>query len=214
MKNIPFSNNTNVLMNQRRMVESTVVDSQCLMMLYVWYLSKYLQPCEEMLFIEKLLLDSKGFIYFHSFTSCPFEHNNPFEYSCSCIWWRLFDDRKMQRFFTSPKVWNFPTDTNCLLLTHRQHFVAKNMKGATVRNQSCEQIDRIFCQPCLRSDEVYTKLFYPTEVQWRAKAKCIFRFVELFQLIISFFEETRLSTSLMVARYNIDFLCDVFTKLN
>ncbi|CAI9734544.1 Hypothetical predicted protein [Octopus vulgaris] len=39
--------------------ESTVVDNQCLMMVYVRYFSEDLQPCEEILFTEKLPLDSK-----------------------------------------------------------------------------------------------------------------------------------------------------------
>ncbi|CAI9716139.1 Hypothetical predicted protein [Octopus vulgaris] len=57
--------------------ESTVVDNQCLMMVYVRYFSKELRPCEEMLFIEKLPLDSRGAAIFHTLKSFLFEHNIP-----------------------------------------------------------------------------------------------------------------------------------------
>ncbi|XP_029642778.1 zinc finger BED domain-containing protein 5-like [Octopus sinensis] len=77
MKKIPLSNNTisrridematdvkHQLINihQRcefsiQVDESTVVDNQCLMMVYVRYFSEDLQTCEEMLFTEKLPLD-------------------------------------------------------------------------------------------------------------------------------------------------------------
>ncbi|CAI9723962.1 Hypothetical predicted protein [Octopus vulgaris] len=46
--------------------ESAVVDDQCLVMVYIRYFSEDLQPCEEMLFAEKLPLDSKGATIFHT----------------------------------------------------------------------------------------------------------------------------------------------------
>eukprot|EP00106_Octopus_bimaculoides_P019067 XP_014786509.1 PREDICTED: protein FAM200A-like [Octopus bimaculoides] len=93
MKKIPLSNNTisqciDEMVNTVKLInilqcsefsiqvdESNVVDSQCLMMVYVWYFSKDRQPCEEMLFSEKLLLDSKGAAIFLILKSFLFEHN-------------------------------------------------------------------------------------------------------------------------------------------
>eukprot|EP00106_Octopus_bimaculoides_P017450 XP_014784892.1 PREDICTED: zinc finger MYM-type protein 6-like [Octopus bimaculoides] len=97
MKKIPFSNNTisqhidemandvkHKLINSFQHSEfsiqvddSTVVDNQCLMMVYVQFFSKDLQPCEAMLFTEKLPLDSKGATIFHVLKSFLFEHNFP-----------------------------------------------------------------------------------------------------------------------------------------
>ncbi|XP_029652998.1 zinc finger BED domain-containing protein 5-like [Octopus sinensis] len=62
--------------------ESTVVDNQCLMMVYVRYFSKELRPCEEMLFIEKLPLDSRAI--FHTLKSFLFEHNIPLSNIHAC----------------------------------------------------------------------------------------------------------------------------------
>ncbi|XP_029640410.1 protein FAM200A-like [Octopus sinensis] len=136
--------------------DSTVVDNQCLMMVYVRYFSEDLQSCDEMLFTEKLLLDS---------------------------------------------------NINCSLLGTLAAFSGKNMNsrlnGAlqlvikTVNKLKFNPLShRFFRELCLRNDEVHTKLLYPTEVRWLSKGNCVLHFVELFHIIVSFFEDTSLSASL------------------
>ncbi|XP_052822280.1 uncharacterized protein LOC106874236 [Octopus bimaculoides] len=97
MKKIPLSNNTisrhidemakdvkhqliNILQRSEfsiQLDELTVVDNQCLTMVYVRYFSEGLQLCEEMLFTEKLPLDSKGATIFRTHKSFLSEHNMP-----------------------------------------------------------------------------------------------------------------------------------------
>eukprot|EP00106_Octopus_bimaculoides_P010597 XP_014778039.1 PREDICTED: zinc finger MYM-type protein 6-like [Octopus bimaculoides] len=60
--------------------ESTFVDNQCLMMVYVEYSSENIRPSEEMLLTEKLPLDSKGATIFYTLKSFLFGHNIPLSY--------------------------------------------------------------------------------------------------------------------------------------
>ncbi|XP_014767627.1 zinc finger MYM-type protein 6-like [Octopus bimaculoides] len=64
--------------------ESTVIDNQCLMMVNVRYSNEYLQPCEEMLFTENLLLDSKGTSIFNMLKRFLSEHHIPLTNIIAC----------------------------------------------------------------------------------------------------------------------------------
>ncbi|CAI9731888.1 Hypothetical predicted protein [Octopus vulgaris] len=110
--------------------ESTIVDNQCLIMVYVRYFNKDLQPCEEMLFREKLPLDSKGATTFHTLKFFLFEHNISLSNILACA-----SDR-------APSMVGRYRDFSSLLkreishkiltvhyLAHRQHLVAKTMNS-------------------------------------------------------------------------------------
>ncbi|XP_029653656.1 zinc finger MYM-type protein 6-like [Octopus sinensis] len=53
-------------------------------MVFVRYFSEDLQPCEEMLFTEKLLLDSRDATIFHTLKSFLFEQNIPLSNILAC----------------------------------------------------------------------------------------------------------------------------------
>ncbi|CAI9719803.1 Hypothetical predicted protein [Octopus vulgaris] len=99
MKKMPLSNSTifrhideiandvkhqliNILQRSEFFIEvdeSAVVNNQCLMMVYVRFFSDVLQPCEEMLFTEKLPLDSKDYISKRQFHQFPLLDSLKFE---------------------------------------------------------------------------------------------------------------------------------------
>ncbi|XP_029639780.1 protein ZBED8-like [Octopus sinensis] len=150
MKKTPFSNNTIsrsidemandakhqlISIPQRsefsiQMDESTVVDNQCLMMVYVRYFSENLQPCEEMLFTEKLPLDLKGATIFHTVKSFLFEHNIPLSNILACASDGAPSMIVRYRGFSSllkREISHQILTVHCL--AQRKHLVAKNMNG-------------------------------------------------------------------------------------
>ncbi|XP_014790030.1 protein ZBED8-like [Octopus bimaculoides] len=110
--------------------ESTVVNNQCLMMVYVRYLSNDLQPCEEMLFTEKLLLDSKGASIFLTLKSFLFEHNISLSIILTCASDGAPSMIGRYRCFSSllkREISHQILTVHCM--AHRQHLVAKNMNS-------------------------------------------------------------------------------------
>ncbi|XP_014777393.1 SCAN domain-containing protein 3-like [Octopus bimaculoides] len=227
MKKIPLSNNTtsrrihemandvkhqliNILQCSEISIqvdESVVVGNQCLMMVYVRYLSEDLQPCEELLFTEKLPLDSKGATIFHILKFFLFKHNILLSNILACASDGAPSVIGRYRGFSSfleCEISHQVLTVHCL--AHRHHLVAKNMNSRlndvlklvikTVNKwKSSPLSDRIFRQLCLRNDEDYTKLLYHTEVQVSSLSQPV-QF-GLFHIIISFVEDTPRSASLM-----------------
>eukprot|EP00106_Octopus_bimaculoides_P006379 XP_014773821.1 PREDICTED: protein ZBED8-like [Octopus bimaculoides] len=150
MKKIPLSNNTifrhiaeitnsvkhqliNILQHSEFSIQvdkSTVVDNQCLMMVYVQYFNEDLQPCEEILFTEELLLDSKGATIFYTLKSFLFEHNIPLGNILACASDGAPSMIGRYRGFSSllkHEISHQILTVHCL--AHQQHLMANNMNG-------------------------------------------------------------------------------------
>ncbi len=206
--------------------ETTIIDNQCLMMVYVRYFNENCQPCEEMLFTEQLLLDSKGTSILELLKRFFSENGIPLTNIIACASDGAPSMVGRYRGFTSllKREISHPILTvHCV--THREHLVAKNINGRlndalqlvikTVNKLKSNSLsDRIFRQLCVDKDDDYVRLLYHTEVRWLSKSNCVVRFVELFDTIVEFFENTSLSVPLIAAKRDIFFLSDIFTKLN
>ncbi|XP_014790757.1 protein ZBED8-like [Octopus bimaculoides] len=150
MKKVPFSDNTisrsidemandvkhqliNILQCSEfsiQVAESTAVDNQCLMMVYVRYFSEDLQLCEEMLFTENLPLDSRGATIFHTLKSFLFEHNIPLSNILACASDGAPSTIGIYRSLSSllkHEISHQILTVHCL--AHQHHLVAKIMNG-------------------------------------------------------------------------------------
>ncbi|XP_014771690.1 zinc finger MYM-type protein 6-like [Octopus bimaculoides] len=150
MKNIPLSNSTisrridemandvkhqliNILQSSEFSIQvdkSTAVDNQCLMMVCIRYFNEDLQPCEEMLFTERLPIDSKGAIIFHTLKSFLFGHNIPLSNILACASDGAPSMIERYKGFSSlpnREISHQILTVHCL--AHQQHLVAKNMNS-------------------------------------------------------------------------------------
>jgi hypothetical protein len=110
---------------------------------------------------------------------------------------------------------------------HRQHLVAKNFSDrlhcsqqyvitAVNKIRSNALNDRLFRKLCDENDEDFNRLLLQTEVRWLSKGTCLKRFYDLFDSVITFFEnkDDSLRENLLKFKNYITYLTDLYNKFN
>lgn len=208
--------------------ESTIVDSNALLMAYVRYLDESNEMQEEMLFTLSLTTDTTGLSIFTAVKTYFENHKIPFSNIVACATDGAPSMVGRYRGFIAYLKEEVPHVLCVHCVIHRQHLVGKHL--STSLNSSLNIIirainkiksnaknDRMFRQLCQDNNEHYIRLLLHTEVRWLSKGTCLTRFVELFESVIQFFQSEKdaaLCEQLQTIKHDAFYLAGIFKKFN
>ena len=181
--------------------ESTIVDSNVILMAYVWYFDEDTILQEEMLFTSNLITGTKGLSIFTAVKLHSEKNDIPMHNIVACA--TNGAPSMMGRYcgfvgFLKEEVSNVLY--YCVI--HRQHH-AKN--------------DRMFRQLCQDNNKQFIRLLLYTEACWLSKGTCLTRFAELYDSVVQFLEsehEIGLCTHVTAIKHDAFYLAWIFKKFN
>lgn len=257
IKSIPLSNDTvqrriddmalntaellyNVLRNTEfslQIDESTLPGNEALLLGYVRFIDNE-QIKEEFLFAKYLETDTKGESIFKAIEQFFIEKRIPLNNLFA-----LATDGARGMSGVNIGCWGLikkrlPNIITVHCIIHRQHLVAKNISNHL--NRSMELVifainkikssplnERCFNKLCEESGDEYKRLLLHTEVRWLSKGNSFERFYNLYNTIIEFFENNKisvlvsddnekkdLSIELKKIKHDVAYLSDLFGKFN
>lgn len=211
-----------------QMDESTLPGNEALLMGYVRYFDKDHKLQEEMLFAEKLHIDTKGISIFATLKTFLDTKHIPFNNIVACATDGAPAMVGRYRGFLAHLKTAVPGIFTVHCVAHRQHLVAKllgedlhSSLGTVIRAVNkikCNSLnDRIFRQLCENNDEQHNRLILHTAVRWLSQGNSLARFAELFDSILQFFETNNDITfceELKAAKKDAFYLAGIFQKFN
>lgn len=208
--------------------ESTVRDSDALLLAYVRYIEDGAFH-EEMLFCDSLATTTTAKDIYQLFTQFLNDKEIPISNMLSCA----ADGAPAMMGKRNGCLMLLKKENPELLIVHcvihRENLVAKNLSPelnvimkAVIKcinyikaNAKTERLFKMFCQD---SDEQYIRLLLHTEVRWLSKGRCLQRFVELYDTLLEFCNDSGSDVMDPLrgddARVMICYLADIFGKLN
>lgn len=205
--------------------ESTVRDSETLLMAYVRYIRGN-TPVEELLFARSLTTNTRGESIYNVLKGFIDEKGIPLCNIVACATDGAPAMIGRQRGFIAHLRTVLPDVFAIHCVIHRQHLVAKALserlntslttviKAVNVINARPHY--RIFRQLYHQNEEDFERLLFHTEVRWLSKGKCITRFYALYESVVEFLQQfdTALAEAITSVKHDIAYLCDFFEKMN
>ena len=206
--------------------ESTICDSEALLLAYVRYVDKE-DISEEMLFCKSLETSTTAKDIFKVVYEYINENDIPFKNIVSCT-----ADGAPAMMGKQTGCLKLLKDMNPSMMTfhcvvHRENLVAKNMSPslhtvmqAVIRCvnsiKAKPKFERLFKQFCLKQEADHVRLLLHTEVRWLSKGNCLRRFMEMFDMLTEFLgdQEEIIFLSSVDGKAFVSYLTDIFEKLN
>ncbi|XP_038656942.1 zinc finger BED domain-containing protein 5-like [Scyliorhinus canicula] len=243
VKAMPLSNNTvrrridemsegieTQLLKSRKfsvqMDDSTVRDSEALLLTYVRYIDKG-EFAEEMLFCKSLETTTTATDIYNKLKHYLDVNNIPMENITSCA----ADGAPVMMGKKNGCLKLMKDENSEMLLVHcvihRANLVSKNISpvlnevlksviksiNAIKANAKCERLFKQFCED---NNADHVRLLLHTEVRWLLKGNCLKRFMELFDELSDFLSEKPEMKHLLTVdgKAFVSYLADIFEKLN
>ena len=207
--------------------ESTLRDSEALLLGYVRFLSKNDEIREELLFSEFLTADTKASTIFKTVEKVFKDKQIPMSNVIACATDGAPAMIGRHRGFIQHMKTASPGILAIHCIIHRQHLVAKHLSAelheslqvfikAVNKIKTSPSNDRLFRKLCQEKDEEFQRLLLHTEVRWLSKGNCLRRLHDLFDTVVKFLQkvDANLSKELSNRRVDLAYLSDVFDKLN
>lgn len=209
-----------------QMDESTVRDSEALLLTYVRYIDKG-EFAEEMLFCKLLETTTTATDIYNKLKHYLDVNNIPMENVTSCA-----ADGAPVMMGKKNGCLKLMKDENPEMLLvhcviHRENLVSKNISpvlnevlksviksiNAIKANAKC---GRLFMQFCKDNNADHVRLLLHTEVRWLSKGNCLKRFMELFDELSDFLSDKPEMKHLLTVdgKVFVRYLADIFEKLN
>ncbi|XP_038630630.1 SCAN domain-containing protein 3-like, partial [Scyliorhinus canicula] len=186
-----------------QMDESTVRDSEALLLTYVRYIDKG-EFAEEMLFCKLLETTTTATDIYNKLKHYLDVNNIPMENITSCA-----ADGAPVMMGKKNGCLKLMKDENPEMLLvhcviHRENLVSKNI-SPVLNEQFCED-----------NNADHVRLLLHTEVRWLSKGNCLKRFMELFDELSDFLSEKPEMKHLLTVdgKAFVNYLADIFEKLN
>ncbi|XP_042228309.1 SCAN domain-containing protein 3-like [Homarus americanus] len=206
--------------------ESTVRDSEALLMAYVRYVDNG-EFIEDMLFCEALETTTIAIDIYKKLKTYLDDKQIPMENIISCA----ADGAPVMMGKKNGVLKLLKDDNPQMLLVHcvihRQNLVSKKVSpvlnetlNAVIKcintikaNAKCE---RLFKQFCKDQNADYVRLLLHTDVRWLSNGNCLKRFMELFDILSEFLDDKPYMTLLLTVdgKALVSYLADIFEKLN
>ena len=206
--------------------ESTLRDSEALLLGYVRFLSKNDEIREELLFSESLTADTKASTIFKKVEKVFKDKQIPMSNVIACATDGAPAMIGRHRGFIQHMKTASPGILAIHCIIHRQHLVAKHLSAElheslqvfikAVNKIKTSSNDCLFRKLCQEKDEEFQRLLLHTEVRWLSKGNCLRRLHDLFDTVVKFLQEVdaNLSKELSNRRVDLAYLSDIFDKLN
>ena len=207
--------------------ESTLRDSEALLLGYVRFLSKNDEIREELLFSESLTADTKASTIFKTVEKVFKDKQIPMSNVIACATDGAPAMIGRHHGFIQHMKTASPGILAIHCIIHRQHLVAKHLSAelheslqvfikAVNKIKTSPSNDRLFRKLCQEKDEEFQRLLLHTEVRWLSKGNCLRRLHDLFDTVVTFLQEVdaNLSKELSNRRVDLAYLSDIFDKLN
>lgn len=206
--------------------ESTLLNNESLLLAYIRFI-KDEKIYQELLFAKKLETDTKGISIFDVLDKYFKEKGIPLSNILSVATDGAPAMVGRYRGFISYLKNAVPNLIAVHCVIHRQHLVARNLSDrlhcslqyiitAVNKIRSNALNGRLFRKLCDENDESFSCLLLHTEVRWLSKGACLKRFYELFDSVITFFEnkDDSLRENLLKFKNDIAYLTELYNKFN
>lgn len=209
-----------------QMDESTLRDSEAVLITYVRYIDKG-DFAEEMLFCKSLESTTTSKDIYSKLKNYLDVNNIPMKNITSCA-----ADGAPNMMGKKNGCLKLMKDENPKMLLvhcviHRENLVAKNISpvlnevlnlvikciNAIKASAKCERLFKLFCE---EQNEDHVRLILHTEVRWLSKGNCLKRFMELFDTLSDFLSDKPEMKNLLTVdgKAFVSYLVNIFEKLN
>lgn len=208
--------------------ESTLRDSEALLLAYVRYIDKEIDEFkEDLLFARQLISDTKGSSIYKVVVEFFEEKAIPLInlLACATDGAPAMFGRYAGLLALLKKLLPGLLGVHCVI--HRQHLAAKHLSGRlnetlqfvirAVNKVKAQPLnDRMFRLLCQDNEEDYERLLMHTAVRWLSKGKCLKRVDTVFPTLLEFLGtvDEALRDELANRRLDIAYLADIFEKQN